>query len=292
MPELITELVNAAVDTSVSSVELLRRALVVARRLEVPELVEWIDCELKGYLSGEVPSYRRVWGRLVAENTPYAPVPYNDQATDVRQLADFSIRQSIPELIKLAQSENGIFYHFPAEIEQILVERIRQCSGEIMRPALMFSTAQIQGVIESMRSRLLELALDLEAKGVVGQDMRFSQTEKQIVHEQHYHFGDVSGSQIQIGSNGSNQTLESGDMEALTSLIQLLQIAMQQGTISNETRDELQAELTILQAQAESPKPKWPIIKATVGCIKAVLANAAGNVVAAPAMPFITALLR
>ena len=65
MLALVIELVNAAIDTSVSPSDLLRRALVVARRLGVPELVEWISGELNGYYSGEVPDYRRVQGQLI-----------------------------------------------------------------------------------------------------------------------------------------------------------------------------------------------------------------------------------
>lgn len=221
MPALVPELVNAAIDASVSPGDLLRRALVVARRLAVPELVDWISSELNGYYSG---------------------------AVDGRKPDSW--------------------------------------------PDPVFSTVQVQGVIEKVRSRVLEWALDLEAKGVLGEGMTFTQQEKQTV-QQHYHFGDVSGSQIQIGSNSSNQTQTQtgGDMAALSALIELLRDAIQQGRIEAEVRDELQAELATLQAQAASPKPKWAVIKATAGSIKAVLENAAGSVLAAQALPYLTALL-
>lgn len=188
-------------------------------------------------------------------------------------LSDFEVRQSVPELIQLAQSTTGIYSHFPANIEHTLMQMMREANGVTMRPALRFSTVQVQGVIEKVRSRVLEWALDLEAKGVLGEGMTFTQQEKQTVQQQHYHFGDVSGSQIQIGSNSSNQTQTQtgGDMAALSALIELLRDAIQQGRIEAEVRDELQAELATLQAQAASPKPKWAIIKATAGSIKAVL---------------------
>ncbi len=123
--------------------------------------------------------------------------------------------------------------------------------------------------------------------------MTFTQLEKQTVQQQHYHFGDVSGSQIQIGSNSSNQTQtqRGGDMTALSALIELLREAIQQGRVAADVREELQAELATLQAQAESPKPKWAVIKATAGSIKAVLENAAGGVLVAQALPYLTALL-
>lgn len=292
MPALVTELVNAAIDTTVSSADLLRRALVATRRLGVPELIDWISSELNGYYSGEVPDYRRVQGQLMAENPIHGPIPFFAPPKMAEMLSDFEVRQSVPELTQLAQSTTGIYSHFPVNVEHTLMQMMRETSGVMMRPALRFSTVQVQGIIEKVRSRVLEWALDLETKGVLGEGMTFSQEEKQIVQQQHYHFGDVSGSQIQIGSNGSNQTQKQAgsDMTALLALIELLNDAIQQEHVAGEVRDELHAELATLQAQAASPKPKWAVIKATVGSIKAVLENAAGGVIATQALPLLTAL--
>ena len=46
MPALVPELVNAAMEPSTSPSDLLRRALVVARRLGVSELTDWISCRI------------------------------------------------------------------------------------------------------------------------------------------------------------------------------------------------------------------------------------------------------
>lgn len=293
MSALVSELVNAAIDVAVSPGDLLRRALVVARRLDVPELVDWISGELNGYYSGEVPDYRRVKGELIAENPVHGPIPFFASPDMTEQLSDFEVRQSVPELMQLAQSAAGIYSHFPSNIEHMLMQMMLKTNGVMMRPALRFSAVQVQGIIEKVRSRVLDWALDLEAKGVLGEGMTFTPRERQTVQQQHYHFGDVSGSQIQIGSNSSNQTQTQtgGDTAALSALIELLRDAIQQGRIEAVVRDELQAELATLQAQAASPKPKWAIIKATAGSIKSVLENGAGGVLAAQALPYLTALL-
>lgn len=293
MTALVPELVNAAIETSTSPADLLRRALVVARRLGVPELVDWISSEMNGYRTWDVPDYRRIHGKLMAEHPHRGLIPLIGipQINDL--LSDFSVRQSLPELIQLTQSNSEVCCHLPAEIEYTLMKMMREASGVMMRPVLSFSTVQVNGVIENVRSRILEWALDLETKGVLGSGMTFSQEEKQMVQQQHYHFGDVSGSQIQIGSNGSNQsqTHSNCDITALKPLIELLQNAVQQGQIAENLRDELVAELATLQAQANSPKPKWPVIKATLGSIKAVLENAAGSMIATQALPMIATFL-
>ena len=92
MPALVPELVNMASTPGVSTADLLRRALVVARRLAVPELADWINSELTGYGSGEVPEYRRVRGQLVAENPYRGVVPVFAPPELTEQLADFAVR--------------------------------------------------------------------------------------------------------------------------------------------------------------------------------------------------------
>lgn len=55
--------------------------------------------------------------------------------------------------------------------------------------------------------------------------------------------------------------------------------------------DELRAELATLKAQANSPKPKWEIIKATARSIKTVAEGAAGGLIAGLAQPHMATLL-
>lgn len=293
MPALVPELVDMASTPAVSTADLLRRALVVARRLSVPELVDWINSELNGYKFEEVPGYRRLRGQLVAENPYHGAIPLFAPPEMAEILADFSVRQSIPELFHLQSSETGIFSHFPADIEQTLMHMMRKSSGVAMRPALKFSSVQIQGVIETVRSRILDWALDLEGRGIIGEGMSFTPQEKQAVQEQHYHFGNVSGSQIQISSNGSTQTQANTttDLEDLRGLIEALGMALDRGTVQGDAADELWAELATLKAQAASPKPKWEIIKATARTIKTVAEGAAGNILGELAKPHVATLL-
>lgn len=292
MPALVPELVEMASNSKVSAADLLRRALVVASRLAVPELVDWINSELTGYKHEEVPDYRQLNGQLVAENPYNGIIPFFASPEMTHLLTDFAARQSIPELIRLQNSESGIFSHFPPDVEQTLIRMMRESMGIAMRPALRFSVVQIEGIIETVKSRILHWALDLEGRGIIGEGMSFTPQEKQAVQQQHYHFGDVSGAQIQINSNGSTQTQTntSGiDLEALKGLVHALGVTL--ADAKGEAADELRAELATLKAQADSPKPKWKIIKATARSIKTVAEGMAGNILAGLAQPHMANLL-
>ncbi len=213
----------------------------------------------------------------MAEHPHRGAIPFFSPPDMTELLEDFHIRQSIPELIHLQGSGNDFFIHFPPDVEQTLMQRMRASSGVAMRPALRFFSVQLEGVVETVRNRILDWALDLEGRGVLGEGMTFTLQEKQAVQEQRYYFGNVSGSQIQIGSNGSSQnqanTTTGNDLEALNGLIVALGAALDGGTVQGDAADELRAELATLKAQAESPKPKCAIIKATARAIKTIKAG-------------------
>ena len=294
MPALVPELVDMASTPAVSTADLLRRALVVARRLAVPELVDWINSELNGYV-GEVPDYRVIFGQLFAEDPYRGTVPFMVPPVIADVLTKLKLCQSIPELIQFAQSGQMLRCYFPANGEQLLMRMMEEGSGYATRPLLKFSSMQVTGVIERVRGRILDWGLDLEGRGIIGEGMSFTQQEKQAVQEQHYHFDNVSGSQIQIGSNGSTQTQANTttgtNLDALRGLIEALGTALDRSTVQGDAADELRAELATLKAQAASPKPKWEIIKATARSIKTVAEGAAGNILGELAKPHVQTLL-
>lgn len=290
MPALVPELVIMASNPSVPTDDLLRRALVVAKRLNVGELVSWIDAELNGYkIDQEVPDYRTVRGLLRAIDLfsgRSIPLEVNS-AKLAHKLSTMPLRQSITELEHLAASPSGVKINYGHEWHQALTEHLE----DDLSPYVSVSSAQLLAVISSARNRILDWGLDLEGRGILGEGMSFTQQEKQAVQEQHYHFGNVSGSQIQISSNGSTQTQANTgtDIEALKGLVQALGAAL--ADAKGDAADELRADIATLKAQAESPKPKWEIIKATARSIKTVAEGAAGNVLASLAQPHIATLL-
>jgi hypothetical protein len=68
MASLVLELQTDAINENVKVSQLLRKALLVATKLNVLELKKWCENELRGYESSEVSNYRRVRGQLRAMN--------------------------------------------------------------------------------------------------------------------------------------------------------------------------------------------------------------------------------
>jgi hypothetical protein len=72
MPGVVLDLQRDALDPKYPLTDLLRKALVVARKLKIVEFESWIDNELNGYRGPEesVPNYRLLHGQVKCHN-PY-----------------------------------------------------------------------------------------------------------------------------------------------------------------------------------------------------------------------------
>lgn len=293
MTALVPELVNMASDPNVTTTDLLRRTLVVASRLNVPDLVLWVKSELNGY-ECDVPDYRVIYGQLMAVNPYHGLIPFQiDNNKFMELICKHYEFQSIPEIERSlggASSSGYMVRNFPPDQQSMLMNLM----SVAMQPKLRFTLSQVSGIIEKVRNRILEWSLDLEVRGIVGDGMTFTQREKQMVQEQHYHFGDVTGSQIQIGSDSSSQHQQNqttGDSIALKAVTDALAVALEQSKATGDTANELRAEIATLRAQATSPKPKWEIVKASAKSVKSIVEGAAGSMLGELAKPHVLALM-
>lgn len=289
MPALVPELIAMAIEPQTSVSSLLRRSLVAASRLGVSDVVSWMTSELNGYSSAPLPEYRRIRGQLICEREYGGWMTLEVKNADILEMVSLRpVFNAIPELEALTISGQSLVMFFPAKNE----EWLRSQMTPPTRPAVEVQASQFSSLIEQVRSRVLQWALDLESKGVLGEGMSFTAQERQVVAAQHYHFGDVSGSQIQIGSHGSSQSITQADSSAaLSGLIGLLNDVLARNEIQGDEAAELAAELATLEAQAGSPKPKSSIIKETALSVQRVLEGIAGGALATAAAPFIQALL-
>jgi len=70
MTGIILELQKEATDANVRISDLLRKALLVAKKLKITEIEQWLMSELNGYDDGaDIPQYRHVNGQIKAFNT-------------------------------------------------------------------------------------------------------------------------------------------------------------------------------------------------------------------------------
>lgn len=210
MSSIILDLQKDSLDENISATQLLRKALVVAKKLSAAEFIEWISYELNGYEDlDKLPKYRKVGGQVMVDN-PYhgwQPVifstPKESELMSSRNV--FSPINEIENLCEKPTGDSVITYALPDEWTKNLMK-----STMGMVPHFIANESQMNGVIEAVKNIILNWSLKLEEDGIVGEDLTFSEIDKQKVVSNVYNIenftgliGDVSGSNLQIGDYNS-----------------------------------------------------------------------------------------
>ena len=296
MPALIPELIAMATEPSIKTSALLRKAMVAARLLQQPEWATWIGYELQGYPDDiDLPPYRVIRCELKARNPFHGLIPiiinhpeYAEAVTTCR------IGQSISGLEDAAIPGKNVSFALPPEMMAMLIQDLNLS----MEPKRVVGGNQIRALIDAVRNKLLTWALDLAEAGIQGEGMSFTPQEQQEAQQLapvNIHIrGNATGFQFMQNSPGGQQqqTVTSEQKEAaLAALLPWLAQVIAQGKLQREVCAELQAELDTLKAQAASPNPKWPVIGAVAGSVRAILEGAGGEVLAAQALGWLTILI-
>ncbi|WP_336989322.1 hypothetical protein [Aeromonas hydrophila] len=263
MPALLTDLINQVSDPTVKTSDLLRKALVVARRLKQPEWVTWIGYELQGYPDEvELPPYRVLYGELKVDVPGHGrlPLPIRDPEMSL-YFSECRVGYRMGELEGLAVPGKVVRSFFSSEKAAFLMREF-QLPGQ---PEVALGSNQVQGLIDAVRDKLHAWALDLE-----GDEMPSPpQAPVTILIDGGFH-----GGQLMVSSpGGQQQQTVTGEQKAADPS------GLAQGSVDAPRqpaeRDRRQSEPDTLT----TAKRKWPLFVVLAGgSALAVLQSAGGGV--------------
>lgn len=176
MKSIVIELQEMSSDENVPITGLIRKALIVASKLNLSDFKEWIEKEINGYEEiSEIPEYRNVTGEVKAIN-PYTriwiPLLWPNAPEGVYNR---KIKQKISEIEYNYKSADGIIVvPFTQEQQQLLIKKFDAPSP----PYLIINKAALAGILESVKDIILKWTLKLEKEGIFGKNMIFSEDEK------------------------------------------------------------------------------------------------------------------
>jgi hypothetical protein len=176
---IIEQLQTLALDSSISSNELLLKALLVATKLELPEFKTWIESELHGY-QGAVPEYRIVQGQATAKygDGTIKPIVFGQADVDA-QMRCVRIPFPISEVESLARgNDRFIPMSFPSEEVNALIQEI----GSNIFPFRNVAQTALDNIVHRVREQILTWTMKLEKDGILGEGVKFSDQEKAIAH--------------------------------------------------------------------------------------------------------------
>lgn len=184
MPQtsLVLELQALAQAKATDLGELLRRAKVVAVKLGLADTAAWIEHELGGYPPDEdVPAYRRVTTQLMTHN------PFHGSAAVVfdgefemaaKHFGSAPVRQPVGEVADLVRDPKGTLELALSADEMGALLKLHR-NFRSLRTYRAVSRSGMVGILDAVRNKVLDWALDLEQRGVLGEGMTFTQQERE-----------------------------------------------------------------------------------------------------------------
>ncbi len=219
-----------------SITELLREALVIASKLQLNDFKRWINNELKGYTDDTIPNYRIVKTSLMFHDPYQGLLPATISDKKFRELFDTKpIAQSIAELEDIITNHStDSSIEFP--LQGSTVSELMSIFKTDCMPKLFTNITQVVGIIEQVKTALLDWSIKLEEDGIIGdENMSFTNEEKykaqQNIHIENFNgvMGDIDNlGNISTGNKNHNistiNTLES-KIDILIKKIESLSIA-------------------------------------------------------------------
>ncbi|MFB3897727.1 MAG: hypothetical protein ACE14V_15660 [bacterium] len=176
---IILELQSLAIEKEHDITDLLRKALLVATKLNLNDFREWVLQELQGYKKG-VPDYRKCRAEIFVKNPYRGLIPFFFPDREIADIfCNVELREPIGNIIALLekfQSDSKITISLDPELIQLLLET--QDPAIQMLPVRIVSHNQIEAIIDAVRNTILKWALKLEQEGILGENLTFSEDEK------------------------------------------------------------------------------------------------------------------
>jgi|WetSurMetagenome_2_1015567.scaffolds.fasta_scaffold247409_1 hypothetical protein len=280
MSSIVIELQKDALDASIPVAALLRKALVVARKLKIAEIQEWIENELNDY-SKNCPEYRSVRGQVRVQNALAGSqvLPFQD-AEFAELLSVRPCGKSIAEIERITADtapDKVVYMFYGKEIEKGFMREMD--TPEV--PFLLIAPSEFIRILDRVRNTVLDWALKLEEQGILGDDLSFTPEEKAKASTVNYHFHDISGSQIQAGSNHSIQVFEQQlDLEKVKDFISEMKNLIDKIGLGAVQQEKLIAEIGNVETQLAASKPNAPVIRESLRSVRSILEGMVGSIIA------------
>jgi len=278
MTSIVLELQKEIVEPNNKLADILRKAYIIAKKLQITDFENWLHSELNGYKKHEpIPEYRETEGVIQYwhQFRGWSPAIILDE--NIRKKITITKNsQGIPELeLLLENSKHGIEAPLPDEISKLFNFNTKY--------RLEISPVSIHRITETVKNIIIEWLLKLENDGILGDGISFSQKEKESIIKQNYTvnniFENISGSQIQQYSNNSSQIMENQiEIDKIIEIITLLKDNSRE--IDIENNNEIIDAIKTIEEEIRIKTPQVHIIKQSMGTIKNILEGVIGSLIA------------
>lgn len=174
---IVIQLQEDTINGNVDIEELLRKAYLVAHKLDIKDFKEWIKNEQDGYKSGKVPDYRIIGGKIMAYNPFHGWVPVVFEDDSSKYFETLNIDCPISTILYSSKLDNKtVDFILPPGYEQLLNSHT---PGFGTNYIFRTSTSEMMKIISAVQNIILNWALLIEDNGITGDGLSFSNEEKE-----------------------------------------------------------------------------------------------------------------
>ena len=225
---LLDEITEDLTNSSSSTADVLRKARVIAFRLKSPELKKWTHAEMSGYEQGDtLPDYRQrylqlrgTFQGLLQFREDDVIIPTMSLPGGLRELATkLEVTDSAASLAEMIRTEDQEFrrVHHPELTAHIAKyfkpdQRVALTNSYLLIPKYVLT-----GVLDNIKSRLLEFILTLQENDVDPNSPKAGGSDAQLVGSYVVNIIYGSNNLVAIGDNINQQVsnVQQGNIESL-----------------------------------------------------------------------------
>jgi len=258
----------------------LRKAYILAVKLNLPDLKEWLDKETQGYDSDdEFPLYRKIQGYCKALNPLYGWNVVNFHTKQAEQeLSVFYYSRTIFEVEDILSTTNFNEFQTPLTSDLISKYGIANCNSLV----IVYPRRKLLNIISGAKSFLMAYVAKLSDIGIVGNDSEFTKEEKNKAQTIINQTINVSGGNFmnQVATEDSKQIQNNGlDVEQVKDIYELIVENINKFNLAEAKCDLLKSELTVLRTELDKDTHNPSLIQQSLNSIKNIIEGATGSVV-------------
>ncbi|WP_224762187.1 AbiTii domain-containing protein [Brevundimonas aurantiaca] len=264
---------------------LLRKVKLVAVKLRLSDMTEWVDAELNGF-DGPAPDYRVRRGDVRWWNPYHGWLPVNGANRVMDVISQKRVGESVSALEALLAGD-GDEFHIP--ISSDMVKKLWE--GQPYPPdkvSVWLPRGVFVDILDKVRTKVLDWALELEKAGIMGDDISFSPVEKAKAETVTISIGTMQGNFLAGDVSGDNARANLGSTDNSTNVIG--DTLTQLGEAITSRVENAQERETLLAAVQEMKDAKGKASFAA-GYQKLIAAAANHMTVIAPFIPALGAAL-
>jgi hypothetical protein len=292
MASLVLELQRDALTTTVSVSDLLRKALLIATKLDIPEFKTWIDDEMNGYRdqsNSKIPLYRTCIGTVIGEDQwrRRSPVMFSDselaKLSETVVIVDAVVE--IETIIQRTGKDDGhnLSVGFAPEQEKLLRDLFRVDTVRFTRTV---RVEDLKRVLDAVRNEILRWSMKQEKDGILGEGMTFSQDERRKASAVHYttHFHGSVGNVAQNAHHFSQTANAAMTPHDLAKLVADFSSHIDELSLDGRQRQRAEAQLEILKTELDG-EPDPEIIMQAGRTLRNTTEGAVGSLIATGLQP-------